>query len=159
MSLISKLFFKHTCPNCGKHDVEVVGGHKYDVHDDDSYDWGDFEICKCRKCVTFFLAGASLPPCKYCGIDMHGIYLDEFGRFGVYCKKCDHLPGWDNQIVGGQAAWQYEYHNYGYRKSTLIDQLKKHDLFPFSNFYIISNVYDARGHYQKKMTARVILLK
>lgn len=158
MSLLSKLIFKHTCPNCGKHNVDVLFKQEYDATSEESLpEQGEYEICRCSNCGRYFVSGEYPVHCHRCGGHqyMYGVYQEDSGRYGVYCKKCRNIPGRLRQGVISEEPRPAKLNplTLTYEAPSISEILRNPT--KYNDYYIREAIWDARGHYRMEKTHRV----
>lgn len=157
------IFFKHKSPCCdsrGHSKIEVVAEFPYDVNDDSrtAFEKGDYVICHCKNCDRYFVSGeAAGCNAAYCNQLMYGVYVDNSGHFGAYCKKCNYISR-DIFISPEQDALKYEIDStYYYNNSPIFERLKG-SAVRYGNYYMITQKWAPNGHYKWVRSRRVLIL-
>lgn len=155
------IIFKHKCPCCdsrGPRKIEVVAEFPYDVHDDKSFpEQGDYSICHCKNCDRYFVSGEAAW-CPLCGGAHYknGVYVTKSGRFGAYCKTCNHVDR--GMFITDEAnAARYEKEPNYYGISPRFAEFRKLSV-KWGSQYMIGEKWNAIGHYRMVNYGEVSIL-
>jgi len=140
--------------------VNTLYKQEYDVLSDESVsEQGEYEICRCESCGRHFVSGEYPVHCHRCGGNqyMYGVYQEDTGRYGVYCKKCMTIPGLLRQGVISVESKPTELNpiTLTYEVPSISEILR--DPTKYNDYYIMEAIWDAIGHYKIKKTHRVEL--